>query len=217
MPVTVLDVNVLVPAGSIEEFLRTVQTWCLFMSSKVNLKTSRCLRVHVTFVTYKTWSPTCFCGLCWSWWMLDDHVLLECVPVLVGTVTLLTYKMQFMAMVKQIPEGIEYHTRAKYTIIRYSRMEGLNMFHPQIERLEIPVTNLTLNLVLVILAWLTNSRVPLVSERIWIWCADYLHCLVHFWVHNLGDGDLRSLRPRCGCMLAPGWLALGMVIHTMFY
>ena len=49
--------------------------------------------------------------------MLDGHVLLECVPVLVGAVTLLTYKMQFTSMVKQIPEGIEYHTRAKYIII----------------------------------------------------------------------------------------------------
>ena len=100
MPITVLQVDVLVPAGSIEEFLWTVRTWCLFMSSKVNLKTSHCLTVHVTFATYETWSCTCFCGLCWSWWMFDGHVLLECVPVLVGTVTLLTYKMQFTAMVK---------------------------------------------------------------------------------------------------------------------
>ena len=199
-PLVVLQVNVLVPAGSIEEFLWAEQTWCLFMSSNMNLKTSRCLTVHITYATYKTWSFTCFCGLCWGWWMFTAHVLLECVPVLVGIVTLLTYKMQFTTMVKQIPEGIEYQTGAKYTIIWYSWMDVLNMFHPSIEWLEIPVTNLTLNLVLVILAWLTNSRVPLVSEWIWIWCADYLHRRVHFWVHNLGDGDLRSLHPRCGCM-----------------
>ena len=92
MPIAVLQVDVLVPAGSIVEFLWTVQTWCLFMSSKVNFKTSCCMTVHGTSTTYKTWSCTCFCVLCWSWYMFGGHVLLECVLVIVGAVALLTYK-----------------------------------------------------------------------------------------------------------------------------
>ena len=55
-PVTVLYVDMLVPTGSIVEFLWTEWTWCLFMSSIVNLKGSHCTTVHATFTTYETWS-----------------------------------------------------------------------------------------------------------------------------------------------------------------
>ena len=49
--------------------------------------------------------------------MFGGYVLLECVAVLVSTVTLMTYKMKFTTMVKQILDGIEYQAGAKYTII----------------------------------------------------------------------------------------------------
>ena len=46
-PIAVLQVHMLVPAGSIVKFLWTVWTRCLFMNSKMNLKTSHCTTVHV--------------------------------------------------------------------------------------------------------------------------------------------------------------------------
>ena len=75
------------------------------------------------------------------------------------------------------------------------------------------MTNLTLFLVVVILLHMTNCRMPLVNERIWIWGTDNLHRLLQFGVNLLGDGDLGSVRPRC----APGWSALGMVIEVVFH
>ena len=73
------------------------------------------------------------------------------------------------------------------------------------------MTNLTLNLMLVVFLHMTNSQVPLVNKRIWIWGMDNFHRLLQVWVNLLGDGDLGIL-PRC----APGWSALGVVIEAMF-
>ena len=130
-PVAVLYADMLVPTGSIVEFLWTEWTWCLFMSSNVNLKGSCCTTVHATFTTYETFMCTSFrTCLCWLFWMFGDHVLLEWLLFVVRTVTLMTYKVVFLAMWKQIPECVKYSTGAKYTIIKYSWMEGFNMFHP---------------------------------------------------------------------------------------
>ena len=129
-PVTVLHADVLVSAGSIEKFLWTKGTWCLFMSSKMNPKCSHCTTVHATFTAYKTFACTFRTCLCWLLWVSGDHVLFQWVLVLVCTVALVAYKVVFLTMREQIPDCVEHSTGAKYTIIKISWMEGLNMLPP---------------------------------------------------------------------------------------
>ena len=128
-PVAVLHTDVLVLAGNIENFLWVERTWCLFMSSKMNSVRSRCVTIHVTFTTYKTFACTFRTCLCWLLWMPDGHVLFQCIPVLVCTVALVAHKVVFLTMREQFPDCLEQNIRAKYTIIRYSWVENLNMLH----------------------------------------------------------------------------------------
>ena len=74
------------------------------------------------------------------------------------------------------------------------------------------MTNLTLDLVLVILLHMTNCRVPLVHKWIRVWGTDDFHHPLQVWINLLGDGDVRILPG-----YAPGWLALGVVIEVMFH
>ena len=128
-PVTVPHADVLVSAGNVEEFLWTERTWCLFMSSEMNSECSRCTTIHVTFTTYKTLACTFWTCLCWLLWMSGGHVLFQCVLVLVCTVALVAHKVVFLTMRKQFPDCIEQNIGAKYTIIKYSWVESLNMLH----------------------------------------------------------------------------------------
>ena len=128
-PVAVLHTDVLVSAGNIEKFLWTERTWCLFMSSKMNSVCSRCATIHVTFTTYKTLAYTFRTCLCWLLWVSGGHVLFQCIPVLVCTVALVAHKVLFLTMREQFPDCVEQNIRAKYTIIKYSWVENLNMLH----------------------------------------------------------------------------------------
>ena len=128
-PVTVPHADVLASAGNFEEFLWTKRTWCLFMSSKMNSECSRCTTIHVTLTTYKTLACTFRTHLCWLLWMSGGHVLLQRVLVLVCTVALVAHKVVFLTMREQILECIKQNIRAKYTIIKYSWVESLNMLH----------------------------------------------------------------------------------------
>ena len=128
-PVAVLHTDVLVSAGHIEKFLWTERTWCLFMSSKMNSECSRCTTIHAAFTTYKTLACTFRTCLCWLLWVSGDHVLFQYVLVLVYTVALVAHTVVFLTMREQIPDCVEQSTGAKYTLVQYSWVECLNMFH----------------------------------------------------------------------------------------
>ena len=65
------------------------------------------------------------------------------------------------------------------------------MLHPHLIALEIPVTFLTLNLVLTILFYLTYHWVPLVGEGVQFWGADYFHHFYQVRVDHFGYFDVR--------------------------
>ena len=128
-PVAVPHADVLVSAGNVKEFLWTKRTWCLFMSSKMNSECSCYATIHVTFTTYKTLVCTFRTRLCWLLWVSGGHVLFQCVLVLVSTVALVAHKVVFLTMREQFPDCVEQNIWAKYTIIKYSWVESLNMLH----------------------------------------------------------------------------------------
>ena len=128
--------------------------------------------------------------------------------------------MIFLTMVYQILGGIENQARAKLTIIRYQGVKLPNMFHPQFTAPEIPVTLLTFYLVLTIPFYLTNSWMPLVGERVQLWCADDLHRFLQLRVGDFGDYDVGlHVWLDCGhavCMFTLlAWMSCRMVVYMV--
>ena len=214
-------------------------TTCETLAIRVNVRLACCAGVSCRCCIITSWHLCSFLGvdIIWGWlgcwlqcglgcccWFLVVLVVvsLQCLLVLESTATKIAYQMIFLAMVKQILGGIKYQTRAKPTVIQNQGVKLSNMFHPHFTIPQIPVTLLTLNLVLTVLFYLTNSRVPLVSKRVQFWCADHFHCFLQVGVNHLGDLDVGiHVCLDCGCA---GWTfacltrtACRMVIHMVFH